>query len=200
MNKIKYTMLFISILLLYCCNIDLKLRKNDKKWLEPYKNQDSLIFFSKTSSDTITINKVGIENLDEDLLASSYNSVHGFVNYKSVKSNKEGNIITISRLYPKQPTRAVLDFKNDFGSIPDINNYPVSTIIFRGKEREGYMFEPYKPEKPSFQWDLEYGLRKPSLEYFFWDKEFGIVEYKTMEGEVFILEKFIRDGENILEL
>lgn len=198
MKKNYIAITFLSIILT-SCNLDLKFEEEDKCWLKPYKEGDILLFKSDRNIDSITISEVAYENIKRDLLESNYNSIHGFINYRDSFSNEQENLITISKLYPKQPTRAVINFKGDFGSIPDINNYPLTEHIFKGEKRKGFMFKPFKSEKPSFQWDLEYGLKNPNLAYFFWDKQFGIIEYKTIKGEVFILKKFIRNNENILK-
>lgn len=199
MKNSKAIILLILFPLFCSCQIDLNLKREDKAWLKPYEKNDTLIFKSDNNLRKLIITNVEVENVESDIMESSYNSVHGTVNYRRDNDTIEKNIITISKIYPKQPTGAFFEFENNVGRIIDINNYPVSTIIFRGKEREGYMFRPYKPEKPSFWWDEEYGLEKPNLEYFFWDKEYGIVEYKTMQGEILVLDKFIRNGKNVLE-
>lgn len=198
MKKSYIAITFLSIILI-SCNIDLKFKKEDKHWLKPYKKGDILLFKSDMNIDSITILEVGYENVETYFLESNYNSIHGFVNYRDNFSNEQENLITISKLYPKQPTRAVITFKGDFGSIQDINNYPTSENLFKGKKRSGFMFRPFKHNKTSFQWDLKYGISNPNLDYFFWDKEFGIIEYKTIKGEVFLLDKFIRNNENILK-
>ena len=197
--KKSYIAITYLCITLISCNIDLKFEKDDKDWLKPYKKGDILIFRSDRNIDSITISEVGYENIKRDLIESNYNSIHGFINYRNNFSNEQENLITISKLYPKHPTRAVINFKGDFGSIQDINSYPSSENMFKGKKRKGFMFRPLKHDKPSFQWDFEYGLSNPNLAYFFWDKEFGIIEYKTIKGEIFLLDKFIRSDENILK-
>lgn len=183
----------------YCCNIDLKFNKEDLKWVEIYQSTDQLIFKSSLRYDTITISKVEIRNGKSDLLESSYNEVYGNVYYKQSANKKEELIISLGRLYPQQPTNATFNFKGDYGRINDIHNYPESELNFNKKKRKGYMFKPYKKDKPSFWWDEEYGVENAKLKYFFWDKEYGIIQYETSEQEIFVLEKLIRDGNNILD-
>ncbi|MDO5655058.1 MAG: hypothetical protein Q4G27_02840 [Flavobacteriaceae bacterium] len=190
--------LIVALLLFVNCDINMKFKGEDKNWSNIYKTNDILIFTSKKSQDTIYISSVETKNTNVDVMTSSYNPICTNVNYTD-SNNRIFNMFSICKEEPNIPTWAGFNFKNDKGRIKEINNYPVSTIIFRGKERKGYMFSPYKPMKPSFWWDLDYGLRNPNLEYFIWDKEYGIIEYKTMQGEVFVLNQFIREKENILK-
>lgn len=192
-------MLFIPILLLYCCNINLKFKEEDLKWIEVYQLQDQLVFKSSLKYDTITISKIKIGNGKSDLMESSYNEIYGNIYYKQLNSEKEEFIISLGRLYPQQPTSATFNFKGDYGRINDIHNYSKSELIFNGEKRKGYMFKPYSKDKPSFWWDEEYGVENANLKYFFWDIEYGIIQYETVEGEVFVLEEFIQDGKNILK-
>jgi len=191
--------LIIALLLFVNCDINMKFKGDDKNWANMYKTRDILIFTSTKSHDTIYINKAETKNTNVDLMVSNFNPICTNVDYNG-SNNKVYNMFVICKEEPNTPVWIGFNFKNDKGRIRDIHSYPESEINFNGEKRRGYMFKPYKEDKPSFWWDLEYGLKNPTLEYFFWDKEFGIIEYKTMEGEVFVLEKFIRDEENILEL
>src|SRR5690554_585183 len=192
--------IILMSMLLISCDINIKFDQEDKVWLNTYKEGDLLIFGSEARKDSILIKNIEISNTDRDVLASSYNPIGGIVNYKDLYSNEINYIYAVSKNEPNTPTEVMFHFKGDKGRITDIHNYPISIINIKGRVHKGYLFKPYSKEKQFVYWDLEYGLKNPTLEYFFWDKEFGIIEYKTMEGEVFILEKFIRDGENILEL
>ena len=191
-------LLMIALLLFVNCDINMKFKGEDKDWANIYKTKDVLIFTSEKSQDTIRISSAETKNTNVDTMASSYNPICASVDYTDY-SNEIVNIFSICKEEPNIPTWVGFNFKKDKGRIKDINNYPVSTLIFRGEEREGYMFRPYKAETPSFWWDLEYGVKNPHLAYFFWDKEYGIIEYKTMQGEVFVLDKFIRYGKNVLD-
>jgi len=198
MKKIKYIMLFISILLLYCCDINMKFDKEDKNWVNIYKKEDTLIFSSKKYRDTIHINYVEIKNANVDVMSSSYNPICANIDYTDSTENTV-NLFSICKEEPGIPTWVGFNFKKDKGRIRDIHSYPESELNFNGEKRKGYMFKPYKKDKPSFWWDEEYGVRNPHLEYFFWDREYGIIEYKTIQGEIFRLDKFLREGKNILQ-
>lgn len=197
MRIVKYIILFISILLFYCCNIDLKFKKEDLKWIEVYQPKDQLIFKSPLNYDTITISKIEIRNGKSDLLESSYNAIFGKISYTDLHSQKENTLLSILKSYPQQPTSATFKFKGDHGRIRDINSYPVSIKDIKNVKREGYLFKPFSETKPSFEWNEEYGVENANLKYFFWDKEYGVIQYETVKGEVFILDKFFRDGKNL---
>lgn len=191
-------LLIITLLLFVNCDINMTFKGEDKNWANIYKTKDVLIFTSKKSHDTIYINRAETKNTNVDLMVSNFNPICTSVDYNGL-NNKVDNMFVICKEEPSTPVWIGFNFKNDKGRIRDIHSYPESVLYFNGEKRKGYMFKPYKKDKPSFWWNEEYGLENPNLTYFFWDKEFGIIEFETITGEVFKLEEFLRDGVNIMK-
>lgn len=192
--------IFLALITFVSCDSNMKFNKKEMVWLNTYKTNDTLVFDSGAKRDTVLITNIEITNTYKDILASSYNPVSGTVLYKMPSSKQEEFIISITKLEPNIPTGAFFEFMGERGRIEDINNYPISILEYKRKERKGYMFKPYSKNKSSFWWNEEYGVENAKLKYFFWDKEYGIIQYETVEGDVFVLEKFIRNGEDILNL
>lgn len=173
------TLLNFSALLIvafiFGCGIKTKLSKEELKWMNVYKEGDTLIFKSdKGEYDTTTIIK-------KETSYPEYNpvEVHGkylpqwgevWYKNKNLEYHPEGyNLITLIKKHPRKET--FLSFDYLYASVIVLNL--TNNDIEKYKQGKVYVFDTYhekaEPKQPKS---------------IFWHEDYGIIKYVTHGGVV----------------
>lgn len=182
------------------CN-KFKLSENDLNW-QPYKVGDILVFKSnKAEIDSIYITEVESHSNPEDYLAV-FSDEHEilFVSgelSKSDESNYNNRSVSLISMFADGNSEMRFEFKK----INDSFQYPTTIVpidsmkymMMNNKKEFLHLNDVIEIIANDYYFEGEYDLQK-----FYWSKKYGYVSYNYNNGISWKLEKFIRNGKNIL--